>query len=89
MSKFESVEFKIPCGDWVFPSRDTTTPAPYPIDYPLVAEIFIPKNHKVSDEPDIFRHLYGPRFLHLNLLSENALLIDSLGNTFEDFFSLG
>jgi hypothetical protein len=58
--------FRIPCGDWIYPSKDSLSSVRYPIDEPLVAEIFRPApeaGKRVAVASRISAHLCGPRFM--------------------------
>ncbi|OGI76333.1 hypothetical protein A3C57_00940 [Candidatus Nomurabacteria bacterium RIFCSPHIGHO2_02_FULL_33_12] len=81
--------FKIFCGDWIYPSRDSSTKINYPIDIPLVAEIYPRSDRKgkmVSESGMIKEHLNSSRFLKLHLRTDNILCILSLHNETESMF---
>jgi hypothetical protein len=82
--------FNIRCGNWIFPARGTSTSAEYPVDFPLVAEIYPPSTsagQTVSDAWQIDKHLTGPRFLTVELEEEDrSIHIVSLKNSNEELF---
>jgi hypothetical protein len=85
------VSFRVKCGDWIYPSRDSGSGVQYPIDKPLVAEILLSsekRGERVSARSGILFHLNGPRFLELKLDEERSVLkIVSMGNAYEESFS--
>lgn len=85
-------KFNFLCGNWIYPARGTSTSAEYPIDFPLVAEIYVPsicEGAIVSDAWQISRHLTGPRFLTIEISEDvNVAKILSLKNDTEELFEL-
>lgn len=80
---------KIFCGDWIYPSRNSSTGVTYPVDTPLVAEIFLPNERggkDVSKSSLIIEHLHGPRFLDVHISNENVMAILSLRSKAEKMF---
>lgn len=86
------VDFSVRCGDWVYPSRDSTGPVQYPVDYPLVLVLFstFKGKHKVNlRRGDIDSHLSNCRRLHLTLDADtNTLSFKKLTNDQEPDFEM-
>ncbi len=84
------IEFKIACGDWIYPAKDSSTRVQYPIDWPVVAEIFLPSSEvgkQVSQQGGISHHLRGPRYLEVSVDELlNKIKIEALKNKSEELF---
>lgn len=83
-------DIKVMCGNWIYPSRDTTTRFPYPIDEPLVVEIFLPSKAigtEVSTLKEIKHHLTGPRYLKVSIPGKSKIRLLSLENDHEELFT--
>jgi len=94
MPRAPKVEFEINCGDWIYPSRDSSTKVQYDINFPLVALIFVTKKraeNNVENARNIGYHLTGPRYLTCEIISGrvvggHALKIIALKNFEEEDF---
>jgi hypothetical protein len=88
------VIFDVSCGDWVYPSRDSSASVKYDIDFPLVAMIYRPKsdiNKPLERSGRIDFHLTGPRYLSCEIVSgkavtDHSLKVLSLKNEREEAF---
>ena len=58
--------FSISCGDWIYPSKDSTCKVKYDIDFPLTTYIFVlPSQHQIHlDRGGSDKHLSSARRLH-------------------------
>src|ERR1700749_2230078 len=85
------IRFEVSCGDWIYPSKDSSSHVQYPIDFPLGAEIFLPKERigkTVSSRGPIDRHLTGPRYLEVTINDELSIItINCMKNREEELFS--
>ncbi len=90
----QKVGFDVDCGDWIYPSRDSTARTKYDIDFPLVALIFAMKNRvlvPVDSHSGISYHLNSPRYLCCEIISgkavtDHALRIVKMKNRHEEEF---
>jgi hypothetical protein len=84
--------FEVPCGDWIYPAKDSLSRIRYPIDHPMVAEIFLPLSEagkRVSGESRVSAHLRGPRYLECSLRDDQkAIRLVNLRSREEPLFSL-
>ncbi|HMO78944.1 MAG TPA: hypothetical protein PJ997_01965 [Candidatus Paceibacterota bacterium] len=82
--------FSVNCGDWIYPSKDSSCGVQYPLSYAWVVEIFVPtkdKRKKISPLSGIKNHLSGPRFLEIRIVDHNSLIVEYLKNHHEEDFS--
>jgi len=84
-------EIKVLCGNWIYPSRDSTTRTRYPISFPLVLNLFMQENElrkEISSRPSINFHLTGPRAVIVEFdLDGKTIRIKRLVNEQEEAFS--
>lgn len=88
MSRALKRSFEVNCGNWIFPSKDTTTDAVYPIDIPLVAAIFMTTKDDekgISKRFEIDHHLTGPRYVDVTVTGAR-MNIGALRNREEELF---
>ncbi|MBP9842670.1 MAG: hypothetical protein KBC62_01560 [Candidatus Pacebacteria bacterium] len=87
----EDQEFRVRCGDWIYPSRDSTTGTKYPIAFPLVANLFMQSSERerpVSSQSRIDFHLDSPRSVVVEFLDNGkAIHMKRLVNEKEEDFS--
>ncbi len=83
-------EFSIQCGDWLYPSKDSNSRVPYPIDKPLVLMLFPTEGVHHTVDPrsgDISSHLRNSRRLHCTIdLKSDVLTLRKLTNDQEPDF---
>lgn len=76
------VGFKVFCGDWIYPSKDSTSGVAYSVDVPVVAEIFPTcAITNVASKGGIDYHLNSPRFIEIDLLRVASIDVEAF-NTY-------
>jgi len=86
----DNVIGKVNCGNWVYPSKDSFSSVQYPIEVPLVLELFQQlddKSKTTVKKGGICHHLHGPRYLEVEITPEKLKIL-TLKNKQESAFEL-